>query len=187
MSSIIETLHQEHRNIALLLSAMEKQIESLAAAGETDFDLLKSIADYFCDYPNSCHHPKENAILMQMQVRHPAEAASLRNLEKEHRNASERAVRLRDTLQSIYQDQFVSRDRLVATAKHFVNAEREHMKMEENLFFPLAANVLDENDWKIIEGSIRQVQDPMFGELVEKEFANLRAFLLRWSREAAPV
>lgn len=185
MSSVIEILHQEHRNIAHLLNAMEGQVEFLATASETDFELLKSISDYFCDYPNSCHHPKENAILQRIKARYPSEAAFVSNLEKEHSNARERASRLRDTVQSIYQDQLVPRDKLVRAARSFIEAEREHMKMEENLFFPLAVSTLDEGDWKIIEGNIRQTQDPMFGDLVEKEFANQREFLLRWSREAA--
>lgn len=183
MSSVIETLRQEHRSIAHLLTAMEGQIESVATASDPNFDLLHSIANYFCDYPDRCHHPKENAILHQLQERHPAEAASMRDLGKEHRDAHARASRFRDDIRAIYQDQIVPRDKLVGAARSFIEAEREHMKMEENLFFPLAASVLDEEDWKTVEGNIRQIQDPLFGELVEKEFASLRDFLLRWERE----
>lgn len=43
------------------------------------------------------------------------------------------------------------------------------MRMEEELFFPLAASVLDEEDWRSIEGSLWQRQDPLFGEFVEEE------------------
>ena len=55
--------------------------------------------------------------------------------------------------------------------------------MEEELFFPLAASVLDEEDWRSIEGNLRQRQDPLFGEFVEEEFRILREFLLNWERE----
>jgi hemerythrin-like domain-containing protein len=184
MSSVIEILRQEHRNIAHLLNAMESQMESVATVSEPDFELLNSIANYFCDYPDRCHHPKENAVLHQLHARHPAEAASVGDLGKEHRDAHARASRFRDNILAIYQDQIVPRDKLVGAARSFIEAEREHMKMEETLFFPLVASVLDEEDWKIIEGNIPQMQDPLFGELVEKEFASLRDFLLRWEREA---
>jgi len=59
MSSVIEVLLEEHKNIARLLNAMENQLEKLATANDPDLDLLQSIANYFCDYPDHCHHPKE--------------------------------------------------------------------------------------------------------------------------------
>jgi hemerythrin-like domain-containing protein len=183
MSSVIETLREEHKNIGRLLNAMEDQIERLATASNRDFDLLQSIANYFCDYPDRCHHPKENAILRQLHEMHPAEAATVGDLAKEHRDACARAHRFRDNISAIFRDQFLLRDKLLSAGRSFIDAEREHMKMEENLFFPLAESVLDEEDWRSIEGNIRQMQDPLFGELVEKEFRILREFLLSWERE----
>jgi hemerythrin-like domain-containing protein len=183
MSSVIETLREEHKNIAWLLNAMEDQNERLATASNPDFDLLQSFANYFCDYPDRCHHPKENAILRRLQAKHRAEAATVADLAKEHMEAFARARRFRDNIQAIFCDRILPRDKLFSAGRSFIDAEREHMRMEENLFFPLAASVLDEEDWRSIEGNIRQMQDPLFGELVEEEFRTLREFLLSWERE----
>ena len=181
--SSIETLREEHKNIARLLNAMEDQIERLATASNPDFDLLQSIANYFCDYPDRCHHPKENVILRQLQAKHPTEAATVGDLAKEHRDAYARARRFHDNIQAIFRDQILSRGSVVTAGQSFIDAEREHMRMEENLFFPLAASVLDEEDWSSIEGNIRQMQDLLFGELVEEEFRILRQFLLSWESD----
>ena len=55
---VIETLREEHRNISRMLDALEHQIEVLAQVGTPDYEIIRGIADYFCDYPDRCHHPK---------------------------------------------------------------------------------------------------------------------------------
>jgi hemerythrin-like domain-containing protein len=183
MTSVIETLHEEHENIARLLNAMENQIERLATARSLEYDLLESIANYFCDYPDRCHHPKEDVIFRRLQAKHPTEAATVGDLGKEHRDAYARVRNFRDNIQGISRDQILSRDSVVDAGRRFIDAEREHMRMEEGMFFPLAASVLDEEDWRSVEGSLRQRQDPLFGEFVEEKYRILREFLLNWEKE----
>lgn len=183
MTSVLETLHAEHRNISRLLNAMENQIERLGTGNSPDFDLLQSIANYFCDYPDRCHHPKEDAVFRQLQLRHPREAETVGDLAKEHRDAYARVRRFRDNIQAIFRDEILPRDSVLSAGRSFIDAEREHMKMEEELFFPLAASVLDEEDWQTIDDNLRQRQDPLFGEFVEEEFKILREFLLNWERD----
>jgi hemerythrin-like domain-containing protein len=183
MSSLLETLHEEHKNVARLLHAMENQVGKLATAESPDYDLLQAIANYFCDYPDRCHHPKEDMIFRQLQAKNPLDAATVGDLAKEHRTAHARARRFRDNIQAIFRDEILPRDSVLSAARSFIDAEREHMRMEEELFFPLAASILDEGDWRTIEGSLRQRQDPLFGEFVEEEFKILREFLLGWERD----
>ena len=183
MSSVIETLHEEHKNTARLLNAMENQIERLATESNPDYDLLQSIANYFCDYPDRCHHPKEDVIFRQLRARHPPEAATVGDLAKEHRDAHARVSHFRDNIQAILRDQILSRESVLTAGRSFIDAEREHMRMEEELLFPLAVSVLDEEDWRSIGGNLRQRQDPLFGEFVEEDFKILREFLFSWDRE----
>lgn len=178
MSSVIETLREEHRNIARLLNVMEDQVEMLVTACNPDLNLLQGIANYFCEYPDRCHHPKENVVLQKLQAKYPMEAATVGDLAKEHRDAYARARRFHDNIQAIICEQILPRDKLISAGRSFIDAEREHMRMEENIFFPLAASILDEEDWSSIEDNLRQMQDPLFGEIVDKEFTNLREFLL---------
>ena len=187
MTSVLETLHEEHKNIARLLNAMENQLERLAMARSPDYDLLQCIANYFCDYPDRCHHPKEDVIFRKLQAKHPTAVATIGDLTKEHRDAYARVRRFRDQIQAIFRDEILSRDSVLDAGKSFVDAEREHMRMEEELFFPLAASLLDEEDWSSIAADLRQRQDPLFGEFVEEEFRILRDFLLNWERGNRPM
>jgi hemerythrin-like domain-containing protein len=52
MTGILETLKEEHKNTARVLNAMENQLGRLATASHPDYDLLQTIANYFCDYPD---------------------------------------------------------------------------------------------------------------------------------------
>jgi hemerythrin-like domain-containing protein len=183
MTGILETLKEEHKNTARVLNAMENQLERLATASHPDYDLLQTIANYFCDYPDRCHHPKEDIVFRQLEAKRPAAAATIGDLLKEHRDAHARVRRFRDNIQAIFRDEILPRDSIIAAGRSFIDAEREHMTMEEELFFPLAARVLDEKDWSAIEARLSQRHDPLFGELVEEEFRILREFLLKWERE----
>ena len=184
MTSIIQTLREEHRNSRRLLDVLDDQIEKIAIASDPNYDLIQSVANYFCDYPDRCHHPKEDAVFRQLQARHSVEANAVGDLAREHRDAYARVRRFRDNIQAIFRDEVMSRDTVVRAGRAFVDAERAHMKMEEDIFFPVAVSALDEEDWKTIATNLKAMRDPLFGELVEEEFRILRDFLLAWEKPA---
>ncbi len=57
MTALIPVLRREHKNIARLLDTLEHQIGLLEKEARPDYDVLQDIAEYFCDYPDRCHHP----------------------------------------------------------------------------------------------------------------------------------
>ena len=187
MTSVIDTLREEHRNITRLLDALEHQTEFLAGAAAPDYETLQAIADYFCDYPDRCHHPKENAVFERLRAKYPDEAAAIGDLAGEHRDAAARVRRFRDNIQGLYRDAVVPRDALVSAARSFVDAERRHMRMEEERFFPLAARKLSAQDWAAIEDRLSNERDPVFGARIEDDFAALRERLLAWEKAYRPA
>lgn len=187
MTPVLEALHAEHRNITRLLDALDHQIAILSRAAVPDYETVQAIADYFCDYPDRCHHPKENAVFERLKARFPEEVATIGDLAHEHRDVGARARRFRDNIQSLYRDAVISRDAVVSAARGFVEAERQHMRMEEERFFPLARRKLEEGDWAAIEERLSKEHDPLFGERVEQDYAALRERLLAWEKEYRPA
>ena len=186
MASVVEALREEHRNIARLLDALEHQTKMLAGATGPDYEILQGIANYFCNYPDRCHHPKEDAVLKRLRARHPEEAAAIGDLAREHRDAAARAHRFRDNVHALFRDAVMPRDTIVGAARSFIEAERRHMRMEEEHFFPVAEKKLAPEDWQSIEEQLRKERDPLFGERVEEEFSWLRERLLAWEGEHRP-
>lgn len=190
MAGVIETLRREHRNSARLLDALEHQTDIVEIAAAPDYELLRGIADYFCDYPDRCHHPKENVIFAQLRANHPEQAATVGDLAKEHLEARARAQRIRDNINALFRDAILPRDTFVSAARNFIEAERQHMRMEEEHFFPLSEKILTPGDWKSIEARLQNEHDPLFGGRVEGEFKVLRDRLLAWEsadRQDAPA
>ena len=71
MSAIIEQLNQEHANMSRILDLLEHEIEAFGRGEVADFHLVQEIMDYCLDYPEACHHPKEDAIYAVMIDRRP--------------------------------------------------------------------------------------------------------------------
>lgn len=169
--------------MARLLDALELQIAVFERAGKPDYDVLRGIADYFFEYPDSCHHPKEDVVFECLRERYPRIASALEDLPSEHRQTHERARWFRDTVRALLNDTDIAREAVVRAGRIFIETERRHMTNEEQRFFPLAERTLTPEDWSDIAGELARVCDPLLGNSVEDEFRVLRERLLAWQEE----
>jgi len=183
MTAVIETLHEDHRNIARLLAALEHQIQIFADAGQPDYDVVVGVADYFLDYPDRCHHPKEDAIVERLRLAHPDAAAAVADLIGEHVAVHERALRFRQTVKDLLNDTDIPRAEIVDSARRFIEFQWRHMRKEEMTFLPLADLLLGPDDWRAIEAKLSARTDPVFGGRVEAMFKTLSERLLAWEAE----
>lgn len=183
MAELIEVLRHEHRNMARLLAALERQIAMFAEDQAPDYDIIRGVADYFFDYPDRCHHPKEDAIFARLKETHPANVASIFDLADEHTRLRTRARQFHDTVAALLNEADIARSVVVEATRQFIAAERKHMTMEEQGFFPLADLLLTSDDWPVIERQLTQGSDPVFGGKVEAAFRTLSERLLAWERE----
>jgi hemerythrin-like domain-containing protein len=183
MAAVIEALRYEHRHIARLLRALDYQIEIFAQAGAPDYDVIVGVADYFLDYPDRCHHPKEDAVFARLKALHPEELADIGDLPAEHRALRERVGRFRETVRMLLNDTDIAREVIVVAAREFIAAEQRHMRGEEERFLPLADRLLTPADWSAIESELTGGSDPLFGGKVEAAFRQLSDRLLAWEAE----
>lgn len=186
MAAAIEILREEHRNIARLLNALDHQLGLLARGKAPDYEIVRGIADYFCDYPDRCHHPKENVIFEALRARFPQDAAAAGDLIAEHRDTATRARAFRELVDELFREAVVPRDRIAAAAKSFVDNERRHMRLEEEQFFRVAEGKLGPDDWRRIDATLAAERDPLFGSQVEETFRVLRERLIAWERDYKP-
>ena len=183
LARLIDALREEHRNMERLLTALEHQAKVVALAGEPDYQLILSIAQYFCEYPDRCHHPKENAVLEQLQIKCPLEAEPIRYLAWDHIDTYERVVRFRQNVDELIHGAIIPRAAVVKAALSFIIAERQHMRMEEERFFPVAEKYLAEDDWSCIEHYITQSCGPLVLNQAENEFKLISERLLEWEKQ----
>jgi hemerythrin-like domain-containing protein len=61
--SLLTMLQTEHRNLARLLDVAEGELLKIENGGDCDRELLRAVAEYRREYPEQCHHPKEDLLL----------------------------------------------------------------------------------------------------------------------------
>jgi len=185
MAATIDLLRQDHRNLAKLLKALERQVLLFEDGEEADLDIVKAVLDYCLTYPDLCHHPKEDVVLRRLTVRAPEAAVRVGDLQAEHETLSASTRRFATALHHLTHSAVRPQDWFGRAARSFLESYWQHMELEETVFFPLALRELNDEDWALVDAEVEQLSDPLFGGLAEERFKVLRNEILLWV-EAEP-
>jgi len=183
MTKIIEILREEHRNIEELLLVLEQELNVFDRNEQPDYEILQAVINYFQDYPDCCHHPKEDMIFAKLKARDPIAAEAVGDLEAEHQNEGKRLQRVAQMIRSILTHHEVLRPTFDDIMRDFIEHERKHMEMEERVLFPAAVNALQPEDWAGIDAIWSEKKDTMFNVAIEEKCQSLRERILQWERE----
>ncbi len=184
MTEIIEILCREHRNMEKLLRVFERELRVFQRGDRPDYEVLLGIIDYFKDYPDSCHHPKEDLIFQKLKVRDPNKVASLGDLEAEHREGARRLHDVATAVDQVLNDEDLVRQAVSEIVRNFIDRERQHMAKEERIVFPAALDVLQSADWADIALKMADRYDPLAHPDREAKYDLLRRNILEMEEEA---
>jgi hemerythrin-like domain-containing protein len=183
MSRIIEILLEEHRNIKRLLLVLEQELTVFDRSERPDYEIFQAIIQYFQDYPELCHHPKEDTVYRKLKLRDPAAADRIGDVEAEHEIETERLCRLAQAVDDILADRELLRQTFHNVVRDFIEHQRQHMDKEERLLFPAAVKALRPDDWTEIDARLNDRKDPLFNGAIEQRFHSLQGTILRWEQE----
>jgi hemerythrin-like domain-containing protein len=184
MVEIIEILRQEHRNIEKLLGAMEQELTVFNRGERPDYEVLGAIVEFFENYPDSCHHPKEDIIYEKFRTRDPGRAASVGDLEAEHREGAVRLRRVAQAIESVLNDQELLRESVDRIVRDFIDSERRHITLEEEVVFPAIVGTLQPADWADIALTLADRYGPPSEADFEEQFSTLRRDILELEEAA---
>jgi len=183
MPKILDDLRHDHKNLARLWDLLGREMITFKVGGVPDYDLVSNILDYCLNYPDLCHHPKENLIFEKMKDRDTDAIGPIGDLEKEHEKLAALTWRFSTAVSNILEDEQLPREWFMDLANDFLSHSRNHMQMEEVLFFPAARKVLTNEDWAELEASIETVQDPLFGEERQEKYTSLFEEIIKWGED----
>ena len=166
------------------LSAMLRSIGLLLAEHRRrntlpDFSVLRAMLFYVDEFPEKLHHTKESQLLFpKLRQRSPEFGAVLDRLDRDHAGG-EHAIRelehellgfemLGDTRLGAQR-----RDRFEQAMNKYIAFYLEHMRIEETEILPLAARVLNDEDWHELDAAFLQNRDPLAGHEPDEEFRAL--------------
>jgi hemerythrin-like domain-containing protein len=183
MTRMLELLRDDHRDIDQLLSVLEDELKVFEHRVRPDYEIIQAIIDYFQDYPDCCHHPKEDMIFERLKALNPLAAKRVGDVEAEHRQETERLDRVAKVVRNVLMDREVLRQTFSEVMRDFIEHQRKHMAMEERSLFPAAASALRPEDWQEIEAKWNDRTETLFNVAMEEKCCSLRDRILRWGRE----
>ena len=173
MSALLEILHQDHKNYAVLLKLLRTETTKLEQGDEPDFVRMYDIMNYMVSYPDAYHHPHEELIFDVLDALEPGCSTDTRTLVAEHRQQAQTGLALRDALNAVINGAIIPVDRIVDNVGAYLELFWKHMNLEEKTVYPKAEAVLEDSDWQMIDDKLSQVEDPLFGAVVNAQYEKL--------------
>jgi hemerythrin-like domain-containing protein len=182
MAKILDSLSADHAGMTRVLDLLDAEIGKDDADGGPDFHVIAHILDYFLSFPDLCHHPKEDLIYRKLEERDAEAAKRVGNLVAEHDKLAGIVHKLAFTAtrKALGEDEPYSAW-FISMARNLLDSHRHHMKMEDAYFFPVANEVLTDDDWAEIEDQFTKYNenflcpetqarlDEQFREIYEKK------------------
>jgi hemerythrin-like domain-containing protein len=183
MSKIIEILLDEHRNIEKLLHVLEQELEVFDHSESPDYEILQAIIDYFQDYPENYHHPKEDIVFEKLKLRDPAAAMQIGDAEADHQVETKRLSQFAQAVEDVLAGREIPRQTFHNVVRDFIRHQRQHMAKEEQLLFPSAVRALRPEDWAEIDTRLNNKKDPLFDDTTEEKFHVLQQTIVQWEQD----
>ncbi len=174
MPDTLLLLRLEHRNLSQLLGLIEDQVAAADAGAPLDTNLLSLAWEYFSDYPDLCHHPKEDLVYELLSKRDPGSCAGLKNLTSEHVRLRELTQRFGEAVRRLREYPQAAEPGAREVLREFTQRYRQHMREEDERFFPLAEKKLSKDEWATLDFAIFDRDDPLFANATEHRFSALR-------------
>jgi hemerythrin-like domain-containing protein len=176
-------LLEEHRNIEKLLGVLEQELAVFDRTEPPDYEIFQATIDYFKNYPEIYHHPKEDLIFEKLKQRDPAASSDVGDVETEHQLETTRLSRLAHAIDEILAGREYPRQAFHTVVRDFIDHQRQHMTKEEQFLYPAAVKCLRADDWAEIDVRLDNKTDPLFANSGESKFDSLRQAVLRWEQE----
>jgi hemerythrin-like domain-containing protein len=184
MVEVIDILRQEHRNIEKLLRVMEQELAVFDRGERPDYEVFGAILEFFKMYPDTCHHPKEDIIYEKFKACDPGRAASVADLQADHREGAVRLRRVAQAIDNVLNDQELLRESVDRIVRDFIDNERKHIALEDEVIFPAILDTLQPADWADIALTLADRYGPPSEADFEEQFSTLRRNILELEEAA---
>ena len=186
LPAVLRCLFEEHRHLAALMETMDRKAGQEQRLRTGEYYLLRDIVGYMHEYPDAVHHPTENRLFKILLKRMPSKKADIDRLRRDHQAVARETDELLKLLDEAIEKPSSDREGAVREAcRAFTVHQRAHMQFENTKMFPAAIDSLSPADWKQIESDFADVDDPLFGAVVEKQHRLLYEYLLNPAERAA--
>ena len=126
LEDILNDLHEDHRNMAVMLDLLARETEHIRDGEKPDYELIHDIMRYMTTYSDAVHHPKEDIIYSRLREEREDLADGLDDVSHDHELIATLGGRLRDDVEAVIAGAALRRDKFIEDATRYVNHLRTH-------------------------------------------------------------
>lgn len=180
MDAPLAVIRDEHRSLAAVIHGLEFLArETRDTKTPPSFPLLQAMLHYIKAFPETLHHPKEDAYLFRkLRARTHDFDSTLDELERQHVEGHAQVDELERSIAAYEADPAGGFAPFAAAVESFATAQGEHMALESKVIIPAARMHLTEADWTEIGDAFAGNGDPRFSVDNDEEFRALFARIL---------
>jgi len=177
---------EEHRVIERVLDALEKAARSVAEGSAAQPRFFIEAADFVRGFADGCHHKKEENVLFVSMQRHgmPVEGGPLGVMLHEHEEGRRFIRSMRAAADRWAAGDQAASAEVAEQALHYVALLRQHILKENNILFPMAAQVIPSDEHAALLERFEQVEHEETGAGIHEKYLALAERLEAESRSA---
>jgi len=176
----LAVIRDEHRSLAAVVHGLEFLARQARDQGvPPSFPLVHAMLHYIKAFPETLHHPKENAYLFRkLRARTHEFDATLDELERQHVEGHVLVEDLERSTLAYEADPKGGLPGFAAAVERFATSQMEHMALEVKAIIPAARKHLTDEDWVEIGAAFAGNSDPRFSVDNDEEFRQLLARIM---------
>lgn len=173
MQSPTEELKQEHVLVLMVVEAMEREVAHIEAGGAVHADRVAMMVEFTRNFTDGCHHAKEEKLLFPvLEERDRGAAGQVSVLLSEH-DAGREAVRgIADNLPLAAHDPAAAAA-VAENLKLYAFLLRLHINKEDTVLFPLADQLLSDQEMELLGEDFARVEVEETGPGVHERYHQL--------------
>lgn len=176
-----EILMQEHRLIERVLDCLEEAAGRLEDEEEIDPGFFIDAAEFIAGFADGGHHRKEEDILfVAMTARDmPADIGPVAVMLHEHEEGRRYTAGFRGAAEQMQNGNADASADVIRNAFDYVNLMREHILKEDNVLFPMAEQVIAEDEMQQVSQAFMQI---LSGDKESGEIEKYQALVTKLNR-----
>jgi hemerythrin-like domain-containing protein len=169
----------EHAAITIVLNEMKKLALDMRIGKFIDSYRIVQILDFLHTFNENCHYEKEEKSIYPALLDHdiPWTADVIGHLISEHKVAHRYILEIDKLFNEFLSGNKQILDSLALYMLKYVELEKNHIKIVENVVLPLCERIFDSPKLKSIASDFKYIQNHNVGHLKHQEYYKLLAML----------
>lgn len=170
-----EVLMEEHRVIERVLNALERAARNTAEGKAQRPQFFIEAADFVRGFADGCHHKKEENVLFPIMQAYgvPAEGGPIGVMLYEHEQGRRYVRGMRAAAERWAAGDEAARAEAAENALNYVALLRQHILKENDILFPMAAQVIPAGEHEAVLERFEHVEHEETGEGVHEKYLAL--------------